>query len=48
MGFTKMAALTHEMENVLHALRNVEIAIDLDITDVLFKCLDALEIHLTK
>jgi len=43
MGFNKMSALTHDMENVLHALRNDEIKISTSLVDVLFKCLDALE-----
>ena len=43
MGFNKMSKLTHDMENVLHALRNDEIEITADLVDILFKCLDALE-----
>lgn len=43
MGYSKMAKLTHDMENVLHAIRNDEIVITSDLIDVLFKCLDALE-----
>ncbi|TYQ13181.1 UNVERIFIED_CONTAM: two-component system chemotaxis sensor kinase CheA [Acetivibrio alkalicellulosi] len=43
MGFTKMAKLTHVMENVLHSLRNNEIKMNSDLIDLLFKCLDALE-----
>ncbi|HEY5583616.1 MAG TPA: chemotaxis protein CheA [Ruminiclostridium sp.] len=43
MGFTKMTKLTHDMENVLHSIRNDEIKITSDLVDVLFKCLDALE-----
>lgn len=43
MGFGKMAKLTHDMENVLHALRNNELKITANLVDVLFKCLDALE-----
>ncbi len=43
MGFNRMSTLTHDMENVLHALRNNEIKINPDLVDVLFKCLDALE-----
>ncbi|RCX15535.1 two-component system chemotaxis sensor kinase CheA [Anaerobacterium chartisolvens] len=46
MGFTKMARLTHDMENVLHALRNNEISVTTKLVDVLFKCLDALENYL--
>lgn len=43
MGYTKMTKLTHDMENVLHAIRNDEIKVTSDLVDVLFKCLDALE-----
>jgi two-component system chemotaxis sensor kinase CheA len=43
MGYSKMAKLTHDMENVLHAIRNDEIVITSDLVDVLFKCLDALD-----
>ncbi len=43
MGYTKMTKLTHDMENVLHAIRNDEIKVSSDLVDVLFKCLDALE-----
>ncbi len=43
MGFTKMTKLTHDMENVLHAIRNDEIKVTSALVDVLFKCLDALE-----
>jgi two-component system chemotaxis sensor kinase CheA len=43
MGFSKMAKLTHDMENVLHAIRNGEIKINSELLDLLFKCLDGLE-----
>lgn len=43
MGFSKMAKLTHDMENVLHAIRNDELNINSELLDLLFKCLDALE-----
>lgn len=43
MGFTKMAKLTHDMENVLQALRNNQIKATSKLVDLLFKCLDALE-----
>jgi two-component system, chemotaxis family, sensor kinase CheA len=46
MGYTKMAKLTHDMENVLHALRSNEIKVSTKLIDVLFKCLDALENYL--
>lgn len=43
MGYSKMARLTHDMEDVLHALRNNEIKVNTKLVDLLFKCLDALE-----
>lgn len=47
MGFTRMARLTHDMEDILQALRNNEIKISSDLIDLLFKCLDALESYTT-
>lgn len=47
MGFTRMARLTHDMEDILQALRNNEIKINSDLIDLLFKCLDALESYTT-
>jgi len=46
MGFNKMARLTHNMENVLHAIRGEEIKVSTSLVDLLFKCLDALENYL--
>jgi len=46
MGFNNMSRLTHDMENVLQALRNNEIQINTSLIDLLFKCLDALENYL--
>jgi two-component system chemotaxis sensor kinase CheA len=43
MGFTTIAELTHEMENVLDLLRKGTLHADDDITDILFKCVDTLE-----
>ncbi|TYP77634.1 chemotaxis protein CheA [Paenibacillus methanolicus] len=43
MGFEDLAALTHEMENVLDLVRNNKIKMDSFIFDTLFKGLDALE-----
>ncbi|MBI9011941.1 MAG: chemotaxis protein CheA [Clostridiales bacterium] len=43
MGFSKVADLTHEMENVLHLVRNHEIAVNSYIIDILFECFDSLE-----
>lgn len=42
MGFTNMAGLTHEMENVLDKLRQGEIGVSQDLVDVLLECLDTL------
>lgn len=43
MGFTTIAELTHEMENVLDLLRKGALLANDDITDILFKCVDTLE-----
>ncbi|HWR08204.1 chemotaxis protein CheA [Sporomusa sp.] len=43
MGFTTIAELTHEMENVLDLLRKGTVPANDDITDTLFKCVDTLE-----
>lgn len=43
MGFEDLAALTHEMENVLDLIRNSKLKMDSFIFDTLFKGLDALE-----
>lgn len=43
MGFEDLAALTHEMENVLDLVRNGKLIMDSFIFDTLFKGLDALE-----
>lgn len=43
MGYTKMASLTHEMENLLSEIRSEKMEIDTNIMDVLFNCLDLLE-----
>lgn len=43
MGFTTIAELTHEMENVLDLLRKSQLKADHVIVDVLFKCVDTLE-----
>ncbi len=51
MGFTKVASLTHEMENVLHICRSRELKVDDVIIDTLFECFDGLDEyidHLTK
>jgi two-component system chemotaxis sensor kinase CheA len=43
MGFEDLAALTHQMENVLDLNRSGKLAMNEDILDTLFLCLDALE-----
>lgn len=43
MGFTAIAELTHEMENVLDLLRKGQLSANPTIVDTLFKCLDTLE-----
>ncbi|CAA9495020.1 MAG: Signal transduction histidine kinase CheA [uncultured Solirubrobacteraceae bacterium] len=43
MGFAGMAALTHEMEDVLELIRQRRGAVGRDAIDVLLACLDALE-----
>lgn len=47
MGFTKVADLTHEMENVLHLVRNHELDVNGYIIDILFECFDSLEGQIT-
>jgi two-component system chemotaxis sensor kinase CheA len=47
MGFNRVANLTHEMENVLHLVRNKEIPVSSPIIDILFECFDALEEYIT-
>ena len=43
MGYNKIAELTHEMEDVLDMLRKEQLAVNGDIIDTLFKCIDSLE-----
>lgn len=43
MGFTNMANLTHEMENVLQGVRNQEIILNEDVIDIIFECFDVLD-----
>ncbi|MBZ2173853.1 chemotaxis protein CheA [Schnuerera sp. xch1] len=43
MGFTNMANLTHEMENVLQEARNDEVELTEGIIDILFECFDLLD-----
>ncbi len=43
MGFTAVAELTHEMENILDLLRKGQLQANNAILDILFKCVDTLE-----
>ncbi|SNR89392.1 two-component system, chemotaxis family, sensor kinase CheA [Anaerovirgula multivorans] len=43
MGFSNIASLTHEMENILDDIRNKNIVITAKVIDVLFECFDELE-----
>jgi two-component system chemotaxis sensor kinase CheA len=43
MGFTAVAELTHEMENILDLLRKGTMQASPDIIDTIFKCVDTLE-----
>ena len=43
MGFTKIAELTHDMENVFDLLRKEQMKVNPDIMDTLFKTIDSLE-----
>ncbi|MFZ5640584.1 MAG: chemotaxis protein CheW [Bacillota bacterium] len=43
MGFAQVAELTHQMENVLHALRRGEMQVNSGVIDLLFKCVDTLD-----
>ena len=44
MGYTSVNTLTHRMENVLDAIRNIEITATSEAMDALFDCFDTLEI----
>jgi len=46
MGFKRMQALTHDMENVFSEVRNGTFTVTAEIIDVLFQCLDALDEYL--
>ncbi|TGB04786.1 chemotaxis protein CheA [Halobacillus salinus] len=43
MGYQDLANLTHQMENVLDAIRNEKIKVDSDVLDVVFDSVDDLE-----
>lgn len=44
MGFEDLADLTHHMENVLSDLKEGKMEVNSDIVDVLFKCLDRIQL----
>ncbi|WP_073089674.1 chemotaxis protein CheA [Thermosyntropha lipolytica] len=44
MGFEDLADLTHHMENVLSDLKEGKIEVSSDIVDILFKCLDRIQL----
>ncbi len=46
MGFKRMQHLTHMMENVFSEIRNGKVAVNSDLVDILFSCLEALEDYL--
>ena len=46
MGYKRMQALTHDMENVFSEVRNGHIRVNASMIDCLFQCLDALEDYL--
>ncbi len=43
MGYKRMQALTHNMENVFSEIRNGTMKVNSNLIDTLFQCLDALE-----
>ena len=43
MGFSKMAELTHKMEDILSEFRDGELSVNQNVVTILFKCLDTLE-----
>ncbi|MBQ8325718.1 MAG: chemotaxis protein CheA [Lachnospiraceae bacterium] len=46
MGYKRMQALTHDMENVFSEVRNGNIKVKAGMIDILFQCLDALDEYL--
>lgn len=46
MGFSKIANLTHEMENILDAVRSSKMDVCSELVDLLFSCFDMLEGYL--
>ncbi|MCB4791138.1 MAG: chemotaxis protein CheA [Elusimicrobia bacterium] len=48
MGYEEVAALTHEMENVLDVLRKGDVKTTENIVEILFNCFDTLELLVEK
>lgn len=46
MGFKRMQHLTHDMENVFQEVRSGKMKVTSGLVDVLFQCLDALDVYL--
>ena len=46
MGYKRMQALTHDMENVFSKVRENQLKVNSAIVDTIFQCLDALEEYL--
>lgn len=46
MGFNNVTHFTHEMENVLDYIRKGNMKVNIEITDLLFKCFDKLESYI--
>ncbi|MBQ7955834.1 MAG: chemotaxis protein CheA [Lachnospiraceae bacterium] len=47
MGYKRMQALTHDMENVFSEVRNGNLKVNAEMIDTVFQCLDALDEYLT-
>lgn len=45
MGYKRMQNLTHNMENVFSEVRNEKLKVNGSMVDVLFQCLDALQVY---
>ncbi len=46
MGYKRMQNLTHDMENVFSEIRNDNLKVTSSLVDILFQCIDALELYL--
>ncbi len=47
MGYKRMQNLTHDMENVFSEVRNGNMKVNSSLVDVLFQCLDALQVYVS-